>query len=173
MPTEKKMLILDLDQTLINSELLQDLPMYKNDIFKFDVFNMDNYYLVFSRPHLQEFLEYIFDNFRVSVWTAASKGYALSIIENILIMGNPNRKLEYIFYSYHCKQSLSFSKCSKDLKLLWDIYKLNGFTPQNTFILDDNNNVWKYQKSNCIKAPPFRNNHNDKYLLELMNILKT
>ena len=41
----------------------------------------DGHYKVFERPGLQEFLDYLFANFNVSVWTAASKSYALFIID--------------------------------------------------------------------------------------------
>ena len=42
--------------------------------------DFDYYYVVFERPYLQSFLDYIFDKFNVYVWTAASKDYALYII---------------------------------------------------------------------------------------------
>jgi TFIIF-interacting CTD phosphatase-like protein len=59
-------------------------------------------YLVFSRPHLQEFLDYLFANFKVSVWSAASKPYVLFIVNNIIYRNHPERKLEWIFFDEQC-----------------------------------------------------------------------
>ena len=85
--SKKHNLILDLDQTLISSESVNainsDSLKKKSDFFRVDV--LDDFYKIFSRPYLQEFLDYAFKNFNVSVWTAASKDYALFIIENIII----------------------------------------------------------------------------------------
>ena len=50
---------------------------------KFSYHDMDGYYIVFERPGLQEFLDYLFANYIVSVWTAATKDYA--ILEDSLI----------------------------------------------------------------------------------------
>ena len=133
---------------------------------------MDGYYYIFYRPGLQEFLDYLFDNFDVSVWTAASKDYALFIIEKLVLAGRPERKLDYVFFSYHCKISNKLKNGSKDLSILWDIYKLDGYTKQNTYILDDYDEVYNTQKNNCIIAPPFyftaEKSEKDRFLLNLI-----
>ena len=59
--------ILDLDSTLICAEPIESLP--KGDFSEFKVYNMDDYYKVFERPYLQEFLDFLFANFNVSIWT--------------------------------------------------------------------------------------------------------
>jgi TFIIF-interacting CTD phosphatase-like protein len=91
--------ILDLDQTLISAEPTEeyDFQKNKNKAKKIIFHNMDDYYLVFERPDLQKFLTYLFDNFNVSIWTAASKYYALFIIDKIVLAGNKNRKIIYSF----------------------------------------------------------------------------
>ena len=96
----KPFLFLDLDQTIISAEASEDFNFVKHHkkIKKFHYENMEGYYLIFSRPNLQEFLDYIFKNFNVSVWTAASKDYALFIIDKIILKDLPERKLDYIFF---------------------------------------------------------------------------
>ena len=42
---------------------------------------MDGTYIICERPHLSDFMDWLFKNFNVSVWTAASKDYALFIIK--------------------------------------------------------------------------------------------
>jgi TFIIF-interacting CTD phosphatase-like protein len=173
--SKKHNLILDLDQTLISSEAVEEVTSdslkKKSELFRVDV--LDDFYKIFSRPHLQEFLDYAFKNFNVSVWTAASKDYALFIIENIIINKRPERKLDFIFFSYHCDISKNDRKYSKELCMLWEKYKLMGYSEKNTVILDDfKDDVHKSQPNNCIIATPFEffgeNSENDKFLLDLI-----
>lgn len=154
----KPNLLLDLDQTIISGEPTEEYDFDKNKekqkLFRHD--NMDDYYLIFSRPGLQDFLDYVFKHYNVSVWTAASKDYALFIIKNIILNNNPSRKLDFIFFSYHCSWSKSCKKGSKNLSMLWDIYNLPGYNEKNTIILDDYiEDVHKTQPDNCIIAVPF------------------
>lgn len=157
--SNKKNIIFDLDETLISAiskedEFDEKLHSNRYNIFKkrdeYD--DMDGYYHVFSRPGLQKFLDFAFKNFNVSVWTAASKDYALFIIENI-ILKNKNRKLDYIFFSYHCDISKKVKKGIKDLTTLWDLAKIPGYTEYNTIIIDDNPDVKK--TGYCIQVPEF------------------
>lgn len=170
--------LLDLDQTLISSELKEEIDRFPEDhpkVSKFTHSNMDDYYIVFERPHLQLFLDYLFSNFRVSVWTAASKGYALFIIKNHILKNHPERQLDNIFFEYHCKVSNQMCNNSKSLSMLWDDIKLKGYNENNTYIVDDNDSIWNHQPSNCIIAKDFEffdeNSEKDQYLLHLIHEL--
>ena len=172
-------LILDLDQTLISAEANEeyDFKKYSDKAKKFEFQDMDGYYIIFERPGLQEFLDFIFDNFNVSVWTAASKDYAIFIIDKIIIKNKKERKLDWIFFSYHCKISQKIKNTSKDLSILWEQYNLPGYNETNTMILDDNKeDVFLSQKNRCILAKPFyfldENSEDDKFLLKLKNDLE-
>ena len=175
-------LLLDLDNTLICAEPYEDLT--KEEINrckqKFKCHNMDDYYLVCERPYVQEFLDFVFNNFNVSIWTAASKDYAKFIIQNVILI-RPNRKLDYFFWDKHCKISKKYNKkLSKNLKILWKKYDngkgLKNYGRKNTFILDDYDEVWGNQKCNSIPAVPFEiideNSYKDKFLKELIPRLK-
>jgi TFIIF-interacting CTD phosphatase-like protein len=160
MPTDKSRpcIILDLDQTLISAEASEELDFkkYKDKSKLFRSDDMDGYYMVYSRPHLQEFLDYVFKNFNVTIWTAASKDYALFIIEQIILDKRSERKLDFIFFAYHCDLSKKKKKYSKELCMLWDIHKLPGYSSKNTVIIDDYKaDVHKCQPNNCIIATPF------------------
>ena len=174
---KKKNLILDLDETLINAlseeeqSMVRDFDERKN-LFKYT--NMDSYYSVFHRPGLQKFLKYIFKNFNVSIYTAASKDYALFIIEHIILRNKKKRKLDCIFFSYHCDLSKKLKNGIKDLSILWDIYNLEGYNKNNTIIIDDNPDVKK--TGYCIQVPEFnfsdRDSENDDYLSKLRHMLE-
>jgi hypothetical protein len=176
----KPNIILDLDQTIISGEPTEEYNFEKNMKksikFKFEI--MENYYIIFQRPHLQKFLDFIFKNFNVSVWTAASKDYALFIIDRIILAGKKNRKLDYIFFSYHCNVSKKIKrKGTKNLTMLWDFYKINNYNKNNTVIIDDyKKDVYNKQKSNCILTPPFEFtdefSDKDTFLKDLQNDLQ-
>ena len=168
-------IILDLDQTLISAQATEEFDFIKNkqksELFRHD--DMDGYYVVYSRPHLQEFLDYIFKNFNVSIWTAATKDYALFIIDNIILNKQSERHIDFIFFSYHCDISMYEKQHSKDLSILWDLYKLTGYSKHNTVIIDDFvEDVHKCQPNNCIIAPPFEflsdRSQEDIFLKELI-----
>jgi hypothetical protein len=178
--------LLDLDSTLISAKKereLKNITQKKRDIFKIHKMKDSDgkvNYIVFERPGLQNFLTYIFDNYNVSVWTAASKDYAMFIIETIVLGGNKNRKLDYVFFSFHCDISSEKSKnaCTKDVTILWNLYKMKGYTAINTLILDDYiEDVYAKQKNNCIIAPVFDivDNYNpkDKFLIDIIGVLKS
>ena len=166
-------IFLDLDQTLISAEAYEEINAsgnrFKKKARRFNFEDMDGYYIVFERPYLQIFLDYLFANFNVSVWTAASKDYALFIIDKFVISGKPERNINFIFFSYHCDISKKLKNGSKDLSILWDVYNLEGYNENNTFILDDYNEVYKTQPERCIICPPFYFNDEDS---EKDNFLK-
>lgn len=181
-----KNIILDLDETLINSIIPQDIihPL-KGKIFKekekyFTYHMMDNDYIVIERPNLQGFLDFLFKNFNVSVWTAASKSYALFIIKNIILKQNFKetqvRKIDYILYDSHCNQSKNNTNCIKNLDQLFHLPKYNK---DNTLIIDDNDEVFKGNtnvNNKIIHIKSFRfyeeNSENDSELLNIKNFLK-
>ena len=176
---EKLNIVLDLDNTLLSAVPIEDFPWgdeSKNKADKLKLYNMEDYYLVFERPYLQQFLDYIFENFNVSVWSAASKNYVLFVIENI-IYRKPGRRLQHIFFSYHCNLSKKlYNGGLKQLDMLWDHFKLPQYNKQNTMIIDDLKRVEKIQPSNCynIKAFEFTDDDSpkDKELKRLMEYLK-
>jgi hypothetical protein len=184
--TKKKLqLVLDLDSTLISAKKEKEIKHIDHATRgQFTTHNMTHSngevnYIVFERPGLQKFLAYIFDNFDVSVWTAASKDYAMFIIEKIILGNHQNRKLHYVLFSYHCdiSEKKSKNKCTKDLSLLWSFYKIARFNKDNTVILDDYiEDVFDKQKRNCIIAPEFdiEKHHgiDDKFLLQLIPLLR-
>jgi TFIIF-interacting CTD phosphatase-like protein len=174
----KLKLFLDLDSSLIYSEELEYYDNKKNEkkqaLFKYK--DMDDEYRVFERPHLDKFLDYVFENFDVSVWTAASKDYAIFIIKHILLKKKPNRKLNYVLFSYHCDYSDEYKKGTKDLEMLWDYYKIKNFNKDNTRIVDDYDEVYKTQPKNCFKIKPFvfskKYSEYDNELIKMIEKLK-
>jgi TFIIF-interacting CTD phosphatase-like protein len=178
--------ILDLDQTIISSEELVSKSKNKDKvIFNFQVGNkkksipeneigkyhiLDQFVIV-ERPYLQKFLDYLFANFNVSVWTAASEEYGRFICQNI-ILTKPERKLNYFLYLKHCK--MSSKEAVKNLKFL---YQYPGFEEKNTILLDDSELHIGYTLENSeriIKAKEyfFFEKKDDDFLIKLIARLK-
>src|SRR3990172_7742285 len=170
--------VLDIDLTLISAEPSEefDFEKYKEKVVNnFDFEDMDSYYIIVARPYLQEFLDYLFKNFKVSIFTAASRSYALFII-NKFILKDKSRKLEYIFFDYHCKLSEHKYDAQKDLRLFWEEFKLPEFNPNTTFLIDDYCHNKKTQPCNCIQIKKFevtdKNSENDTELRDMIPKLK-
>ena len=176
---KKYNIILDLDNTLICSlDMKHEINKIPQDIReKFHSINMDNYYQVFERPYLQDFLTYLFDNFNVSIFTAADKDYALFVIDNI-ILRNKSRKLDYIMFNFHVQLSEIYFSSIKDLSLLWNIFRLPKYNRDNTIIIDDLPEVYNANPNNAIQIKKFdilanpEDAVHDVELLKLRSILE-
>jgi hypothetical protein len=169
-------IVLDLDNTIISSLTKEEYIKRKIDPkIKFTPICEGLYYTL-ARPYLEEFLEYIFPRFHVSVWTAATKDYAKEIINKFITKKKKNRKLREFLYDEHCKESMENvnPKTMKDLRYLF-ISKKNKFNENNTVIVDDLKDVLKNNKNNSIDSEYFnsynKNALNDKFLLNLIEQL--
>jgi len=178
--------ILDLDNTIICAlEFDEYKSLVKDDVKyldnNFDYADMDKSFRIYCRPYLEEFLEFVFKNYNVSVFTAASKDYALFIIEHIIKKKVPDAELDFVFHFYHTEISEAYYKSPKDLRLLWDKFPTN-FREDNTVIIDDLSDVKKANQSNCMNIKAFelvdkentviRDAVNDRELLHMMEVLK-
>jgi len=172
---------LDLDETLIYSI---DIRTKKNilappDVSNFTYHNFDNQYLILERPGLQSFLDWLFDNFNVSVWSAASPDYVDFIVKYVIIGKNKNgsRKVKRVLNSKNCEKSqlIYGDDCLKKLEMLWQFYKLSNHNADNTILLDD---LWlniKAQPDNSLRIKKFlgkiEDNEFEKIKKKLQDIL--
>jgi hypothetical protein len=174
------MIFLDLDETILSAQesTKHNFKRYSKKAKKFTFYDMDGYYIIFERPHLQPFLDYIFANFDVSVWTAASKDYALFIIDKI-ILTKPDRHLDWVFFSYHCDLSKREKGSSKDLSMLGEEgFGLKGYSSNNWFLIDDNDGVSAANGlDNCVHAKQFeftdKRSEEDRWLKILQRAMST
>src|SRR5690606_6470295 len=149
---QKCNVILDLDNTLVSAIEYQKLNnIYRNTNLKYHI--LDKSFIIFERPYVQRFLDFLFKNFNVSIWSAGTKDYVLFIIKNV-IQTSPSRKIHTILHYDHCVMSSKFyPDTPKDLRFLYNIIK--GYKSSNTFIIDDLDEVYISQPSNCIQVPRF------------------
>ena len=177
--------ILDLDNTIINALSDSDRNKLNSEFSnQFDHASFRPYFKIYARPHLQEFLDYLFAHFNVAVITAAEKEYALSIVDQfILRKDKPERKLEFVFYRYQVDLSRELYGGMKDLRIVWDMFRMNGFQKYNTIIIDDLDLVYNSNPYNTLRIPGFfvvdedngKINYesiNDTALLDMMKTLE-
>lgn len=177
--SDKPTVIWDLDNTLLSAEPSDEFPFFDPEVQKRLAplgrpYDMDGIYVIYERPGLQKFLDWVFKYFNVCVWTAATKDYCTFICREILIpKGKKNRQIPWTFFSYHRKRSSKrFGKGHpKDLRLLWDVYQIPGLTPRNCFIVDDHKQVKLCQPDNAVVAPEWecldKGAADDKYFVKL------
>lgn len=139
-------IVLDLDNTLISS-----VPLGKTQKCRLPFRDLKPDYRIYERPHLQPFLSWLFDNFNVGVWTAASRSYATFVVDEFIL--RKNRKLDFILYDKHCNQSNDTFGALKKLRLLERIGI--DYSIKDTLIVDDNPEVYSAQPNNCISVIPF------------------
>lgn len=165
--------ILDLDNTIISSLTFAEVKKFKpsDELIHND---MEDYYRVYDRPYLQYFLDFLFENFTVSVFTAASRPYCNFIVKNT-ILTKPGRKLKLILYDKHCDESrkLYNKNTPKDLRY---VFNFAGFHKCNTILIDDLSHVKKAQPDLIISARYFdaskKNAKKDSFLKDLIPVLQ-
>lgn len=151
--------VLDLDNTLLNSIEREEFDKLSDEkqehlLESFEHVYMGRDYVIFLRPGLQDFLDYLFKNFNVSVWTAASKDYMAFILKHIIIK-KPNRKLDIVLYDKSCDFSRKNFSVVKDLRYLWQLLKFPGYRKDNTFLIDDLKEIYENDKSRVINIKSF------------------
>lgn len=166
----KPLIILDIDETLIHTE---NVPLeYENHYaydFKFKGLGKSFYYTK-KRPFLEQFLKYVFENFDVSIWTAAGDEYALEILKGINI---DKSKLKFFYTQENCTIKLSYDYSDyygvKNLNKL----KKKGYDLNRVLIVDDKSETAVNNYSNLIQVKPFTDDLDDSELLKLISYLET
>lgn len=159
---EKLNVVLDLDNTLLCAVPFEYISSetYKtySQKLKYKDFYFDGkpMYRIYLRPHLEDFLDYLFDEFNVSVFTNAEKDYADFVVKNIIFdKSTQPRKLDFVFYRYHSNIAMQNYGKMKDLRIIWEMAHIYYFFPANTVIIDDLNLVKNSNYFNCLAIRPF------------------
>ena len=163
-------IVLDLDETLLHSD---EAPEALANFDRPPDYHVPNTSMVgWLRPHLKAFLEYLFDNFDVIVWTAGSKEYAdvvvpaafrehgLPMPRRILSADDCGSRLENVGWQRYEKGRY------KPLPKLWK----RGLSHKNTLIIDDRADTASDNIENLILMPEFV--RDDDYLLKLKRWLQ-
>jgi CTD small phosphatase-like protein 2 len=154
----KNTLVLDLDETLVHSNLEQTLTEAD---FSFPV-NFNNQLHIVNvrkRPYLTEFMEFAARHFEVVVFTASQKVYAERLLNKI----DPDSVLiEHRLYRDACV--LVEGNYMKDLSVL-------GRDLSKTIIVDNSPQAFGFQVDNGVPIESWFDDEQDRQLLKLMPLL--
>jgi TFIIF-interacting CTD phosphatase-like protein len=163
----KKLVILDLDQTLIHSLNKKSLVQ---ESFQIKILETKERYYVHKRKHLTYFINELRklilkypQKFKVAIWTAAQRNYAEKIMNNIWPLWN-NDILFLRSYS-HCSQ-LPGGYILKDMMKLPQGY--------DTLLVDDNELHYNINTQNSFsvwKIKPFHYKMIDSELIDVLRYI--
>jgi RNA polymerase II subunit A small phosphatase-like protein len=167
-----KLLILDLDETLVHASATK-----VREGADFQVFH----YFVYKRPGLAEFLITCAQHFRLAIWSSASDDYVRAIVDHIL---PPGISLEFVWgrsrctpfatpqiddYGYYSLDDPSSYQYAKRLKKV----RRRGFSLQQTLIVDDTPAKVQHNYGNAIYIKPYLGSTEDEELSHLSAYLLT
>lgn len=151
----KKLLILDIDETLI----------YLDNKYGFEAttdnepdFIYNEYYYAIKRPYLDQFLREVFKKYDVGLWTAGSEQYAKDIARIL--------KIKPIFiFSKNELTDRKYKKLDTVLKYFPE------YTKKDVVVIDDKEEYFLYDVENLILIKPFVGNPNDEELIRIFKLL--
>lgn len=188
----KKLLVLDLDETLMHACLPSERSLYTRRGINLDDADFDilDTYPTFERPGVHNFLGYAFDNFDVGVWTSAGAGYAEDVIDKLFLYNGHPEPL-FVYSVDNCVRFRPMmSPGAWDMpyadpyriEYIKDLRKLKkfGYKLEHTIAIDDTPSKFRRQYSNLVRVPEFTGDMSDDvfpklekyltYLNELDNI---
>ncbi|MCO7225819.1 HAD family hydrolase [Pleionea sp. CnH1-48] len=158
---DKKLLILDIDETLLFATS-EPLSQKKVDF-------MVGPYSIYLRPFLYEFLAEASQNYRIALWTASSESYAHRIVEQIF----KNRfELEFIWARKRC--TLRFDPIHYEYFYLKNLKKLKrrGELLEQIIMVDNTPRKLMKNYGNLVAIPSFEGESDDEALLYLSHYLR-
>ena len=160
-----KLLILDLDETLIHSAFEPlDRPAD---------FHVGTYH-TYVRPGAREFIAFCRTHFRVAVWTSSTEGYAQEIVGEIF---GADHRLQFLWTRERCIEV--FDSATRSHEWVKDLAKVRrqGFDLEQVLVVDDSPRMLARNYGNLIRVLPFRGDTGDRelrmlasYLLELKDV---
>jgi TFIIF-interacting CTD phosphatase-like protein len=157
--TTTKLLVLDLDETLVfASERELERPA---DL------RVAGYH-VYTRPHLESFLNFAFANFRVGVWTSSGKLYAEPLVAQLM----PAQQLEFVWSAQRCSIARDWSTGGHlTEKRLAKLKKL-GFKLDDIIGIDDTPSKYAKNYGNLVCVSEWTGATDDDELVDLIQYLK-
>ena len=161
----RKVLVLDLDETLIHSRhagLLRSSedPGFPPDfILRVAIDNHPVRFLVHKRPHVDHFLSVVSQWFELVVFTASMEIYGKGVADKL---DRSQKMLHRRYYRQHCTPDLG--TYTKDLSTITTDLS-------SVFILDNSPGAYRLYPDNAIPIKSWFSDPSDTALLELLPVL--
>ena len=155
----RKLIILDLDETLVHGKENPHDDKYH--------FKTEKYH-VYKRPHVTEFLEFCKDHFKVAVWTSSGEEYASDVVCNVF--GN-EYPLEFLWSRRKCTPSFDHKEFKQEyIKNLRKV-KNKGYPLERVIMVDDTPFKLSKNYGNLVRVEEFLGDPKDIELKALVNYL--
>lgn len=141
-----KLIVLDIDRTLVHSVVKYFVKSDWSNHYKTLKFNN---YIVFLRPLLEDFLNFLKEKkYKVGLFTGGDSEYAEFIKKNIF----NNFPLEFVYSKVECEESFDYDGKLKSVNYLSQSLDI---PVENILLIDDANNVKRANPNNCYQISPF------------------
>jgi len=156
---EKKLVVLDLDETLIHATLA---PLDRAPDFQV------GFYSVYERPHAREVITSLAGRFRMAVWTSATRGYARDVVSHLF---PPAHCLEFVWCRDRCTPF--FDHWASELVYRKNLNKLKrkGYRLESLIMVDDRPDCLAKHYGNLVRVTPFDGDRGDRELPQLLEYL--
>lgn len=161
----KALLILDLDETLIHSSLIELEGLCDLKIFNF---------YVYKRPHLDEFLKEAFKYYKIGIWSTGSDDYVEAIVKHLIPEGE---HLEFVWGRSRCPVKMPgendyvHAGYAHYIKPVQKVTR-KGYKKERILIVDDSPYKISENYGNAIYIDEFTGDKNDDALIRLAKYLK-
>lgn len=175
---KKKLLVLDIDETLFHAfDSKTPNPHKRNlDLCDFEILDI---YPTFERPHVFKFMNFAFKHYDVAIWSSAGSMYVRDAIQK-LIRANGLPEPIFIYSSDNCvhRRDLTGAWGYSDpyqVTYIKDLKKLKkfGYPLSQILVVDDSPEKLQRHYGNLIRIPAFEGDEDDVYLLKLIEYLRT
>lgn len=180
---EKGLVILDIDETLLHSVSLNSFNkrLFEREPGQYNLnstsglrFLMILHYVSYLRPYLKPFLNYLFENWEVALWTSGGSAYAQAVAEAMLtLVEAPDVQFSFVFSDGNCTRRYveSFGGMyatggwvnTKNLKKL----KRKGYDLRRVLMIDNSPEKLQKNYGNLVQVSDFTGNPEDSELLDL------
>jgi carboxy-terminal domain RNA polymerase II polypeptide A small phosphatase len=167
MPRFDKLIVLDLDETLVFAE--ETDKKNNRTIIEQDHFRTGEY-IILKRPNVSSFIKTLFEWFDVSVWTAGSSPYAHAVVSEVFrehadclkfIMTSKNTVWKYDFEMREHRVMKPLKKVTR-----------KGFELSKILHIDNTPSTFSANYGNGILVISWTGQQNDDELLSLLTFLE-
>ena len=159
MTPPKKLLILDLDETLI---FAAERPLARAADFHVGPYH------IYRRPGLADFLNRCFELFDVAVWTSSSPLYAEEVVGTVF---PDSSHLAFVWAGDRCTPRYDLETgehcAQKNLKKI----KGRGYPLGSVIAVDDSPEKWRQNYGNLVRVAPYQGAEEDTELPSLASYL--
>ena len=160
MTTTRKLLVLDLDETLIHA---RETPLERAEDFR----ALD--YFVYRRPHLAHFLDTVAQHFELGVWTSSGHLYAQAVVAQVFAP----YPLRFVWSNRRCTIVRDWQTDRQvELKSLAKL-KRHGWSLDHLIAVDDTPAKHARNYGNLVRVSEFKGEADDTDLLLLAHYLPT